>query len=1011
MAVKPLTEPLHPKWRIKLSQVAWLELLTVFVIFLVALFLRVYRLQEFPPGLHTDEAANGLDAMTILNGQHPIFFPNNSGREPLFLYLQAGMMALLGPTPFALRLTAAIVGSLSVPAAYWMVREAFWGNSIGAKRLATWSALFMAVGYWHVSLNRLGFRANLLPLVAAITFALFWRAWRKLLANEKFPWLLLTLTGIALGLALYTYTASRFLPIIVVILALATLFQPGLTKEQKVRVVSATAVIALASAIVFAPLGWYFLQNPDLFTGRAASVSVFSEQYAEGNPWWVLTKSIGKTILMFLVLGDPNLRHNPAERPVFDILLGLWFYAGVVISLWRRRQLPYLFLLTWAVLMALPAALTAESMPHSLRAGGMIPIVYVFPVVALLGSGDWLAARTASWSKWLPLPFLLFSAITSVYTYFAAWDNISRFSSAFMTNYVQLAEKLAQHNIDGGTWLLTLSPGYFVTDTTFYTIDFLTQNKVSYTNILVDPETAPIRMAEALNSQKYAYLLSAQNTASFPEASYILGDPKHLVQFLLDKYGMRIAEHDDTQVGLPYLVYQLPQQADYAVFGAKETAAVEFDGRLALTALSYGRTAQGQNPINVNQHQTPSGEPLWVALQWQASVPIDIDLKTSLLLRDAAGNVAGQVDDLLVGDRYPVERVWEAGEDTASYHILPVLPGVAPGRYEIVLRVYEDQTLRPYPAVDSQGNLLGSDTVIGSVEITPAQAAQAVAPEQLLPAAPQLAPNLSLLGYDLPTASVAPGDRLPLTLYWQASDTPDADYSVNLQLRAVDTGGEDAVAAEMTAPLTGSDSYPPTAWTAGTTLRDWQTLAIAPDTSNGGYELWVALIEGEQRLGELKLSEITVEGRLHTFSLPPITTPISATFGQYLQLFGLENAPPSTVRAGETLQLPLVWQVIQPSTRPLVRFVHLLGADGRPLAQQDGAPCSGECPANRWIQGEVLQDEVTLNLPTDLAAGEYTVATGWYDAETLQRLDAGVAGEGTQADQLVRLIKVQVVAP
>ena len=94
-----------------LESAIWWELLAVLAIFLVALALRTYRLQEWPPGLFNDEAANGLDGLAVLRGERPLFFPRNTGREPLFLYLQAGMMALLGPTPYALRLTAAIVGA------------------------------------------------------------------------------------------------------------------------------------------------------------------------------------------------------------------------------------------------------------------------------------------------------------------------------------------------------------------------------------------------------------------------------------------------------------------------------------------------------------------------------------------------------------------------------------------------------------------------------------------------------------------------------------------------------------------------------------------------------------------------------------------------------------------------------------------------------------------------------------------------------------------------------------
>ena len=106
-------------------QTKWAEWLVVLLLFGLALFLRTYRLETIPPGLFNDEAANGLDARAVLAGAHPIFFERNSGREPIFIYLQAAMMALMGQTPLALRLTAALIGALTIPATYWLVRELF----------------------------------------------------------------------------------------------------------------------------------------------------------------------------------------------------------------------------------------------------------------------------------------------------------------------------------------------------------------------------------------------------------------------------------------------------------------------------------------------------------------------------------------------------------------------------------------------------------------------------------------------------------------------------------------------------------------------------------------------------------------------------------------------------------------------------------------------------------------------------------------------------------------------
>lgn len=127
-----------------------------------------------------------------------------------------------------------------------------------------------------------------------------------------------------------------------------------------------------------------------------------------------------------------------------------------------------------------------------------------------------------------------------------------------------------------------------------------------------------------------------------------------------------------------------------------------------------------------------------------------------------------------------------------------------------------------------------------------------------------------------------------------------------------------------------------------------------------------------------------------------------------MQLAGLQHALASSIRPGETLEVPLVWQVQEPSTRPLVRFVHLLGADGKPVAQHDSAPCEGECPSSSWLAGEVLTDTVTLSIADDVLAGSYSLATGWYD-ETLQRLEARDAHGTVLPDGLVPLAVVDVV--
>ena len=240
-------------------------------LFLVALAIRLYGLHKWPPGLYNDEAANGLDAIGVLQGRRPIFFERNNGREPLFIYLQAVSMALFGATPYALRLTAAVVGALTVPAIYWMTRETFSRTTLPARWLALWTAIFLAFSYWHISLSRIGFRAIMLPLMAALAFGWFWRAWWRIDTPDDppshkgragLPLLDLVLCGVFVGASLYTYTAARFIPVVIVIVTLLGAALPVRSALRTKRIVLALGVILATALVVFAPLGSYFLSHP-----------------------------------------------------------------------------------------------------------------------------------------------------------------------------------------------------------------------------------------------------------------------------------------------------------------------------------------------------------------------------------------------------------------------------------------------------------------------------------------------------------------------------------------------------------------------------------------------------------------------------------------------------------------------------------------------------------------------------------------------------------------------------
>lgn len=169
------------RFRLALATVGILFLLT-----LAVLILRFHRLSELPPGLFFDEGANGLDALQVLQGKHSIFFPENSGREPLGIYLMALAISILGRTELALRVPSALASACTVFAVFWLGSLLFGRDGVSG-RATPWRGLLvgglgagiLAVSLAQTVIGRTSFRVNLLPLLLTLCLALLWEGWKR----------------------------------------------------------------------------------------------------------------------------------------------------------------------------------------------------------------------------------------------------------------------------------------------------------------------------------------------------------------------------------------------------------------------------------------------------------------------------------------------------------------------------------------------------------------------------------------------------------------------------------------------------------------------------------------------------------------------------------------------------------------------------------------------------------------------------------------------------------------
>lgn len=953
----------------------WLEISFVVLLFLVALFLRTWQLDHFPPGLYNDEAAYGMDGRALLAGDLRVFYERNNGREPLFIYLLALAFQSLGATPYALRLTAAVVGAVTVVTTYWMVRALFRFapelNDQPARWYAAWTALFLTFSYWHLSLSRLGLRAITLPLALTIAFALFWQVWRRLQTPGGVPWGPAFLSGLALSLPLYTYTAGRMAPLLFVCTVAATwLLAPGfaIDRARLLKTAMAMMVAALLSAL---PLLLYFMQHPTAFGAHALEVSVLNTRYAGDNPLLALLWSAVRTFLLFGVLPDGNLRHNPAQIPVVDPLLAAWLLLGVGLAIYGWRRLQALFALAWLLLLAAPAILSSEGVPHSLRMIGTLPIVYVLPVLAMAWVTTRAPRRYRAWLRWLPLPFLLLAAFVGVTSYFGAWTPIERFRSAFRTDYTDFARTLAASDTTDTLWVLPLIDAQALADGRFNTIDFFQRDPGAFTTLPVNEATAAAALTQLTQGRHLVNVLRPMDAPDLQATSWLFADVKGLFELLLRRNSVTTPMMGQ-MAGIPYTSYTLGDARDFVLPRTERVLTDTVFGDLfQLTGVNLG--GGNQWTWQEDALALPADQPLWVVLRWSAVADAPTTQhKTSLVLRDAAGNIVGQSDALLVSDRQP-------GVLDSTYQVIDLLPGTLPGRYRLELRVYEDATGRIYPVTQagrraaflSLAEVMVQPPLRPGAQITP----QVTLDDALMPH------DFQIIGYDLPRTEIAPGEALPLTLYLHAPITPTTDYAVRIVLT---DGSGGVVAEEQETP--GGAAWPPSAWRAGEMLRTPAPLRVDPMLANGDYRLQAAVMDGAHAVARVELGEITVSGRPHVFTTPPIDQPLDASFDESVRLVGVNAASVITVAPGATISLTLVWQPASASLQSLVRFVQVLDASGALVAQQDTIPCDGGCPASSWLEGEYLLDPVNITLPTATPVGAYQLIVGWYDADSQQRL-------------------------
>ena len=408
----------------------------ILLIVLIAIFFRFWQLNNVPPGLYPDIATNGTDAIYANEtGNWKIFYPANNGREGFFINLIALSFKIFGAGIWQLRLVGSIIGVLTVYGVYLLVKELFNENS------ALFASLFMATGFWAVNLSRIGFRAIMVPFILVFSFYFLLRKF----GDEKKSFWDFIIAGVFFGLGFYTYISFKIAPLILVILFgyLALKDFRLLKKSWK-----GLTIFLIVLLMIAYPITVYQLESKEAAL-RTGQVSILNPEVNKGNFIGTLSKTTALSLGMFNFYGDPNWRHNFSGTPQLNPFVGIFFLIGLLVLVTSflkrgdfRSKVPLVLMLSIFFVMLIPAILTEEGMPHSLRAiGAMVPAFVMAGIGAAYAFSN-LAKKKRELAKITGVILVLFIMIFDFNLYFLAWAKRDEVRNQFTTRYVEIAKYL-----------------------------------------------------------------------------------------------------------------------------------------------------------------------------------------------------------------------------------------------------------------------------------------------------------------------------------------------------------------------------------------------------------------------------------------------------------------------------------------------------------------------------------------------------------------------------------------
>jgi hypothetical protein len=320
----------------------------------------------------------------------------------------------------------------------------------------------------------------------------------------------------------------------------------------------------------------------------------------------------------------------------------------------------------------------------------------------------------------------------------------------------------------------------------------------------------------------------------------------------------------------------------------------------------------------------------------------------------------------------PPTTAWLPGTYALDSHELAPLAGTPPGTYDVVLTVFDRDSLAPLSVLDEAAQPAAPDLVLGQVDLSVPFARPEIDDLEIPQRLDWRLGPLTLLGITFSREGAAPGDPVLANTFWRAETRPSTDLELQLTLRTADGS---PVASYVLPP--SAEWHPTTAWQSGAILRGQHELRLPADLEDGEYGWHLSLLPIQRSTGLPDVLDVEAPERI--FTQPAVDAELDAQIGEAAMLVGASFEPASSLLTpGETLTVTLVWQAESAMATSYHVFLHLVGRDGRLVAQTDGIPGGWSRPTTGWLPGEYIADVHVLALPAETPSEQHTLYAGLY---------------------------------